>query len=1281
MFVTLYRYFQNKKAILFILVALVCGLLFYRLSFLKPQEDIIQFFPSDKNTGNLFKAISDIRIKDKVIIDFSISDSTEEVSSLVKSEIEHLGQSFKSSLFSGLIEEVKYRADENVFPVLIDHIFQNLPIYLHDSDYVAAEAILSSDSFMHFQLEQSYKLLLSPAGSSFARIFSVDPIGLGSRALKRLESLKLDNSFDTDEGYFCSADRKHYVMVISPSFTTQESKLCERFSNLFYALTDSSVNRLPKSVFVFRYGAPLVAHANATQIKSDSLFTSGLAIAIIIVVLFFYFRRFWIPLVIIIPVIFGALFSLAVISFIQPEISLISIGTGAIILGVAINYSLHFFVHHLHSKSVETTIRELFLPMTIGCITTIAAFFSLKFASSKVLQDFGMFAGFSLIGALLISFILLPHFLGWIKQSSYLTTGENDSSFSIPELHRNKWVVGFVVVLTCFFLYKSFDVGFEEDMTGMSYQTNELKKSQLHFDSLNQFSYRKVFLVSSGNTFNSALENQWSALNQIHDLRNEKIISDINGVGPVLIPLSVQRERISKWNVFWNRNRSKVIQNLNSFARNFNLSDSAFGPFYQLLNAAPNPSDPDLVAAKFKFIVGEFVKKHDDSSYSVFSALTSTDAQKHKIYERFQNSSLTVPFDKASFTSAFVKLIRDDFNGILYITAGLIFLFMLLAHGRIELAILNFLPMAISWIWILGLMSLLGIKLNIINIIISTFIFGLGDDYSIFILDGLSKRYKYGTKQLDSFKSSILLSGVLTIIGIGVLIFAKHPALKSVSLVTVSGMIIVLFISFILQPLLYDFGVLNRNRKGFSPYTAFNFIYTYLGLLIFILASIFILCFAWVSKLFFGLFNRNFRFGVHVLISALMKFMLKFYFPVKKRFRNYYDEDFSRPAILVANHQSIVDLAMTLSLYPKIVVFVNDWVFDNPIVGPIQRLADNFKASDGYEKALPKLRELISDGYSVLIFPEGTRSVTGRMGRFHKGAFFLAEQLQLDIIPLVLHGVGQVCPKGDFYFNKGVMTLEILSRIKPDDNSFGNTYQLRAKEIRAFMQQRYDAIVLETETTNYFRPRLIANFIFKGPVLEWYTRIKTKLEANYDWFNKTLPVKGKITDLGCGYGYLPLMLYFCSDQREILGVDYDSEKITIAKNCRYNSKLLRFEIADVTQFPIPPSDGIIVNDVLHYLSYSDQDQLLQRCIKALQPGGILIIRDGDKSMERKHIGTRLTEWFSTGTGFNKTTTAGLAFTSAERILNILDHHQDVSWQKIDNTKFTSNIIFVIRKHV
>src|SRR5690606_38846378 len=114
-------------------------------------------------------------------------------------------------------------------------------------------------------------------------------------------------------------------------------------------------------------------------------------------------------------------------------------------------------------------------------------------------------------------------------------------------------------------------------------------------------------------------------------------------------------------------------------------------------------------------------------------------------------------------TNMFVEYVNTDFNFIVTFTAIFVFLALLVLYGRIELTLITFVPMMVTWIWILGIMALVGIEFNIINIMVSTFIFGLGDDYSIFTMDGLLQEYRAGKKNLASIRSSIFLSAVTTI--------------------------------------------------------------------------------------------------------------------------------------------------------------------------------------------------------------------------------------------------------------------------------------------------------------------------------------------------------------------------------------------------------------------------------------------------------------------------------------------------------------------------------------
>src|SRR5690606_26044603 len=179
------------------------------------------------------------------------------------------------------------------------------------------------------------------------------------------------------------------------------------------------------------------------------------------------------------------------------------------------------------------------------------------------------------------------------------------------------------------------------------------------------------------------------------------------------------------------------------------------------------------------------------------------------------------------------------------ISGLLVFLALLIAYGRLELALISFLPMALTWVWILGFMALLGLKFNVVNIIISTLIFGLGDDYSIFMMDGLMRKYRTGKDTIRSSRSAVYLSVLTTIIGLGTLIFAEHPALKSIALTAILGLVCVVIVAQIVQPFLFNILIQRRADKGFMPFTlwslaksAFSFFYFFVGCLLVTLCGI-----------------------------------------------------------------------------------------------------------------------------------------------------------------------------------------------------------------------------------------------------------------------------------------------------------------------------------------------------------------------------------------------------------------------------------------------------------
>lgn len=171
-----------------------------------------------------------------------------------------------------------------------------------------------------------------------------------------------------------------------------------------------------------------------------------------------------------------------------------------------------------------------------------------------------------------------------------------------------------------------------------------------------------------------------------------------------------------------------------------------------------------------------------------------------------------------------------------------------------------------------------------------------------------------------------------------------------------------------------------------------------------------------------------------------------------------------KPRIYICNHESHYDLAYLLSFTPKLVFLTKDWVWHNPFYGFLIRHAEFYPVSEGIEKLLPQARSLISRGYSIAVFPEGTRSTDCSIRRFHQGAFYLASQLGLDIQPLLIYGTGKILPKHAHMVKPGRVHVEILPLLTHKELDAIGTPLHQSSRIWHRYQQWYQQLANKMET-------------------------------------------------------------------------------------------------------------------------------------------------------------------------------------------------------------------------
>lgn len=1270
-FLFLYRFFSSRKWLLFTLVVGLFALFGKLASKVSYEEDILRFVPTTAGTKNVGVVFSHLKVKDKVMVIFSPTDS------VTSEQLVPIADQFAADLDSRIgkthIEKITSNVGSDQAASFPEFIYSNLPLYLDSADYRRLDS-LSQPRAMQAQLENDAYQLMVPTGVFMKDFILRDPLGMGNRPLSRLKELQVEGSYKMVDDHLATADGR-LLLFVAPRYpannTTENGVLVDSLESLIaqYAVQH------PVCSIDF-YGGPVISVYNARQVFSDMMTTMGFALLVIAIVIFFAFKNKLSFVFIMLPVAFGALFALSILYFMRGNLSTIAVGAGSAILGVLLSYSIHVVAHHENCESMEQLISEMWEPLTIGSFTTIGAFFSLTFTSSEVLQDFGWFSSLSIVGATIFCLVFLPHLLpyGSVSKKEPLLLRWVERITAI-DYSRKKWLVALILVASVTGIVLCDRVSFSSDMNSLGYQPAKFNKAQQLLDSTFQRNGKSIYFIAVADGVNNAID-QYGKMSQILDsLQLAGGIRQYSSARSLLLDSATQARRLQMWKAYWTPERvGKVSNDLVKYGAAYGFSAEAFATFNELVG-----KDYGVLDFSKEPVLGDFLTSEEGLSMAI-AQVSLTEEQKTAAYAAFENKDGVVILDKPHFMSQFVEATTDDFNFVLLVSSLIVFIALLVSYGRFELALMSFLPMALSWFIILGIMALLGLQFNIVSVIISTFIFGTGDDFSIFITDGLLSEYRTGKPMLAEHKTAIAFSAFTTVVGMGALFFAKHPSLLSVAQTSVIGMVAVVLIAYTIQPLLWRFFVTSRTSQGKAPWTLMRGL-TMFPLLLFVFLSFILVL---LSPIFFLLpFKRKFHwFRLLVMWGCRLVMACRF---TKRTYVNEANFNFEHPVMAIANHQSLVDMLQLMAYTTKLVPVVKAGVKSNFLLGPINYFYQSCSSSDGYENMVEPLRERVKEGYSILVFPEGHRCDEKlQIGHFYDGAFYLAEKLDLDILPIVMLGNGNCIAKGDMFFVRpaeGRQTL--MPIIRKDDASWGATYRERRKSIHKWFVEEYNRQMVEFVNTDnhYYVNHLFQNFIYKGPVTEWYMRVKVALEDNYKLFNEMVPRAARVTDIGCGYGFLDYMLMFMSPDRIVKGIDYDDEKIAVANHCFSKNERIDFLSCNALEAELPQSDVFLLNDMLHYMPYEKQQQLIERCMQNLLPDGRIIIRDGNTSNEEGQKVTKWTEIFSTKIlRFNKTE-GQLFFTSFERITAIAEKNGFEVVEHMANDETTSNEIYVLKKVV
>ncbi len=150
------------------------------------------------------------------------------------------------------------------------------------------------------------------------------------------------------------------------------------------------------------------------------------------------------------------------------------------------------------------------------------------------------------------------------------------------------------------------------------------------------------------------------------------------------------------------------------------------------------------------------------------------------------------------------------------------------------------------------------------------------------------------------------------------------------------------------------------------------------------------------------------------------------------------------PYIFVSNHRAASDAFLMCVLPHECVQIVNVWPFRIPVLGLYARFSGylNIRMMS-HEQFIKKATRLLSDATSIIFFPEGTRSASGKMGSFHGAAFRLALETKAPVVPICITGNENIPPKGSLLLRPGTIRVRRLPAITWEEYKDLNAFALK----------------------------------------------------------------------------------------------------------------------------------------------------------------------------------------------------------------------------------------------
>jgi len=754
-------YAHRLKLTLGLLALFVVGGVF--LSRIPMQEDIEVMLPdSDPAFVTGYALLKTAPFTRSVVIDLEAPDPNQ--LTLLTDAARRLSEALPGPLITDVGGALSMEAGLAMLSWFYDH----LPHYFDTETATRVAAALETPA-IEKTLQDNLDTLMTPEGMWLRSWLGKDPLGLRNQVLRRLGGVALLADARIEDGFLIDPSGCHTLLVAETPVPLGDAR---RGEQLLAAIEQAVADSVPPEIRAHVVCAHRYTVANATTIKRDLVLVFVVS-SVGLVLFFLVFLRHWRALYVFAVPVPALLAGVMLTWAVYGSISAITLGFGAVLLGISVDYGLHvYFVLRQRRDDPGASLAHLAVPMMVSCITTMGAFAVLLFSGLPIQRQLSVFAMTGLLTALVLALTWLPH---WV-------VGQAGPVPSLVLPCPVRWRgIGLWVVILVVSIPLSLRVSFDGDLRNVGLTPPEVLADERMISAVWGDPRGRALVVTQSEHEEAAL-----AANELVHAQLAEVWSagELISVAPVLPSCATQQENLTRWQAFWqvDGRRERLQRDLAAKGQALGFTADAFAPFLERLSVSHRPfSVQELRQATGPMLTPLFSQRERGLG------LISLVPDGNEAMAALGPGGLDLPAEaqavsQRQFAATLRQQLGQDFRRFLYGAWIMVVVVLSVTLRKVSTVLLCLTPAFSGLLVMLGIMGAAGLSINMFNIAASVLVLGLSIDYGVFMVrrpnchDGAEER-------------AVLASALTTLSGFGALALARHPAMFSLGITVVLGII------------------------------------------------------------------------------------------------------------------------------------------------------------------------------------------------------------------------------------------------------------------------------------------------------------------------------------------------------------------------------------------------------------------------------------------------------------------------------------------------------------